>query len=161
MEHKIEIPETNYHRLINRLCISLYMILTLLILFYWNKLSDTVPTHYDAEGTPDAYGSKMFVFFCPIVSFFLYLFMKFIEQHPVLWNIPVSTTSKNSDHIYLMTKNMLVTIRFILVINFFHISVQIIRERSLGEWFVPVTLAVLFSVTLLYIIRIYKVSKTP
>lgn len=159
MRHKTEIPETKYHRLMDHLCITLYIVVALSILFYRDKLPDVVPIHYGTGGAVDAYGPKFFILFCPVLSFFLYLFLRFAERYPDLWNIPISITRKNSDHVYLMTKNMLVTIRFIVVTIFSYISIQIIRNKPLGWWFFPVTLTILFGVIFLYIVRIRKTQE--
>lgn len=40
---------------------------------YWDKLPQTIPMHFNAEGTPDGWGSKGTIFILPGVSLFIYL----------------------------------------------------------------------------------------
>jgi hypothetical protein len=44
----------------------LYLLLWGNTLYFYNKLSDTIPTHFDIAGKPDAWGNKSSFFFLPL-----------------------------------------------------------------------------------------------
>lgn len=159
MEKKRNVPETKYHRAMDLICKLLQIMVILSILLGWSGIPDKVPMHYGAGGTVDAYASKYFVFFCPVVTFLMNRFLRFLERRPEFWNIPVSMDRQNRDRIYMATKSLIVSLRVIVVALFSYIGLRIARGKPLGTWFLPVILVATFGLILVYTIYICKISK--
>lgn len=73
----------------------------LVIFYYYNKLPDMIPTHWNIRGDIDGYTTKKYIFFIPVIAFFLDLFIVFrtkqdpknIEKNKLIpifvWIIPI------------------------------------------------------------------------
>lgn len=63
-------------------------------LWYWDTLPERVPTHFDARGLPDAWGTKGFAswFLLPTIALatagLMYVSAWLVQRRPVLLNIP-------------------------------------------------------------------------
>ena len=64
--------------------ISAIMLLTYIIVLIsiWSRIPDTVPTHFNAAGVADSYGSKRNLVFEPVLAAFLLLFLSLMERIP-------------------------------------------------------------------------------
>lgn len=62
--------------------ISTIMLLTYIIVLIsiWSRIPDTVPTHFNAAGVADSYGSKRNLVFEPVLAAFLLLFLSLMER---------------------------------------------------------------------------------
>jgi uncharacterized membrane protein len=84
--------------------ISAIMLLTYIIVLIsiWSRIPDTVPTHFNAAGVADSYGSKRNLVFEPVLAAFLLLFLSLMERIPAIWNFPVAVTEENRERLYAM-----------------------------------------------------------
>ena len=82
--------------------ISAIMLLTYIIVLIsiWSRIPDTVPTHFNAAGVADSYGSKRNLVFEPVLAAFLLLFLSLMERIPAIWNFPVAVTEENRERLY-------------------------------------------------------------
>ena len=82
--------------------ISAIMLLTYIIVLIsiWSRIPDTVPTHFNAAGVADSYGSKRNLAFEPVLAAFLLLFLSLMERIPAIWNFPVAVTEENRERLY-------------------------------------------------------------
>lgn len=62
--------------------ISAIMLLTYIIVLIsiWSRIPDTVPTHFNAAGVADSYGSKRNLVFEPVLAAFLLLFLSLRKE---------------------------------------------------------------------------------
>ena len=62
------------------------MLLTYIIVLIsiWSRIPDTVPTHFNAAGVADSYGSKRNLAFEPVLAAFLLLFLSLMERIPAI-----------------------------------------------------------------------------
>lgn len=84
--------------------ISFLMMAAYLILFasVWEKLPDTIPTHYNVTGQADAYGQKVWLLLIPGVMLLMFLLLVVVEHFPQVWNMPVRITEENRERQYLI-----------------------------------------------------------
>ncbi len=52
-------------------------------LYFYGRLPDIIPIHFNMVGTADRFGSKSLLFLCPILSVLLYLLLRFIGAHRI------------------------------------------------------------------------------
>lgn len=155
--NEIEIPETKYHKMIKWLCIGIQTGVVLYLFFIWRKLPDSVPTHYNVIGEADGYGGKWTVWITPAVMLLMYQFLALIERRPGWWNTSVKITRENCIKVYGMLKNMIVTMKFIIILIFGYISVC--AGKMLGRWFLPVSLILTFGCIIIFSVLLLKASK--
>lgn len=78
----------------------LLLIYVIVLISIWSKIPDTVPTHFDAVGVADSYGSKGSLVFEPVFAACLLLFLSLMERIPAIWNFPVDVTEENRERLY-------------------------------------------------------------
>jgi len=66
------------------------------ILYQYRLLPNTIPTHFDASGTPDGYGRKDTLWALPGVALIIYAILTFISRIPEKFNFPVSINPANA-----------------------------------------------------------------
>ena len=63
------------------------------IIVEWKNIPGMVPTHFNAAGKPDNYGSKASLIVEPIIALLLMGLFIFIEKFPQAWNFPGNMVS--------------------------------------------------------------------
>jgi uncharacterized membrane protein len=62
---------------------------------YWPALSPRIPTHFGADGLPDAWGSKSGILVIGLIGVALSLSMFVLRWYPHIYNYPVVLTEEN------------------------------------------------------------------
>lgn len=78
-----------------------------LALYGPSRLPDRVPTHFDAAGNPNAWGSPSGMLFVPIMAFLLYGLMSLVARFPAAFHYPVRVTRQNIEHLQAVTLDMI------------------------------------------------------
>lgn len=152
----IEIPETIYHRIVRLLSILILAGIFLYLLVMWKQFPGQIPGHYNGAGEIDRWGSKYELLFCPIMAVILFVLTSFVEKHPSIWNTGVEITKENKQRVYLILKNMIVTLKFVIVLMFVFITVISSLARPLPGWFLPLSLLLTFGPMAYYLIQLYR-----
>jgi uncharacterized membrane protein len=131
--------------------------------YYYPKLPDTIPSHFNGSGLPDKYEGKSFFWVLPGISVFLYILLSVINLFPHRFNYPFKITQQNAFRQYTLGTRLIRYIKMILVWLFFHITLSVVRsanhsEQGLGSWSMPVFLAFIFIPIIVYFILSYKKS---
>ena len=131
------------------------------ILYSWPHLPETLPTHFDAAGNPDAWGSKVSILFMPAVGIFIYILLTLINLIPHKFNYLHAITPANAMAQYRMATRLIRYLKIILVLLFFYISYSTVKvagggASGLGLWFLPVFLGMLFIPLMIYFILAAK-----
>jgi hypothetical protein len=121
----------------------------------WNSIPEKIPGHYNAMGKIDRMGSKKELLVLPIISWLMYLGMTALERFPQIWNTGVTVTEENKERVYRVLKNMLSTMKLIVVAVFVYLTINSSQAISLSVWFLPVFITLMFgSIYIFY----YKIS---
>lgn len=141
-------------------------IVILILIWAWvfvnyGELSDTIPTHFNALGEADKFGSKSVLIILPAVATFTYVLLFLINRYPHTHNYMVEITEKNAELNYRLSTRMLRYINLlcliiigILVYDIINIS-QNQQPVFIGGWFVFFTLAA----PVILIIIMFRMSK--
>jgi uncharacterized membrane protein len=153
---KIKPVLTSGERMMELLSIVMLGIMWLLVIFYFAKLPDPVPVHFDAKGEPDAYGSKTISVFLPIIAGLLFAGMTIINRYPHIFNYPVKITPENARRQYSFATRLVRLLKLVimfvfLLIEYFMFRTALGQSAGLGVWFLPVFL-VLINVPVIYYI---------
>ncbi|MGA2727187.1 MAG: DUF1648 domain-containing protein [Terracidiphilus sp.] len=83
-----------------------------------NRLPDRVPTHFDAAGNPNAWGSPYGMILLPVVATVLYLLVSVVSRFPESFHYPVRTTPQNIARLQTVTLNMVLWLKVEIVCLF-------------------------------------------
>lgn len=83
-----------------------------------NRLPDRVPTHFDAAGSPNAWGSPSGMILLPAIAVGLYLLMSLVARFPGAFNYPVRTTPQNIARLRDVTLDMIAWLKTELICLF-------------------------------------------
>src|ERR1700722_9305629 len=72
-----------------------------------NHLTGRIPTHFGADGQPDAWGEPKMLLLLPCVAIFLYLMMTLVSRFPNAFNYPVRVTAQNRPRLQGIAQNMI------------------------------------------------------
>lgn len=155
----MEVSVTRYHKFIKYLCIFIQAGTVLYLLFIWKRLPERIPIHYNGAGEIDGYGSRYMAWLCPAAMLLMYQFIELLERHPAWWNTSVTVTRENAKKVYGVLKNMIVTMKLVLVSVIAYLSIWIVTGRNLGGWFLPVSLAFTFMPVIVFGILLSRAAK--
>ncbi|MFC2137457.1 DUF1648 domain-containing protein [Bacteroidota bacterium] len=107
--------------------ISIITIIYLIIISTHSYVNapDIVPTHFDINGNPDNWGSKITLFIIPGLALFFYLIFTIISRFPHAFNYPIKITEENADRQYTLALKFLSLIKLSIIILFTFISFKI------------------------------------
>jgi len=136
-----------------------------LVLMYYAELPDTIPIHYNASGEADGFGDKTTLLSLPLVATVLFFGITVLNCYPHIFNYPVPITEENAQNNYLLATRLLRFLKLAVALIFALIVVQTIRyaqglSESLGVWFLPLTLLLIFLPLSYYVIHMGKGKKT-
>ncbi len=154
---KIKIQFDNIDRIIEILTLLLLLFIWGFMLFEFPKLPEIIPIHFNYAGEADDFGSKYNMLFLPIISTILYIAITIINRFPHTFNYLVKITEENAERQYKIACKMmrLLKISVVIVFSFLNISIIISAKNqsdSLGLWFLPIVISIIF-LPLIYGIR--------
>ena len=148
-----------FDMLADALCLAMLAGVTVWIWQIWADIPPQVPTHYNALGEADGWGSKNMVIVFLVISWLMYVIISATEFFPQAWNTGVQVTEANRDRVYRTLKYMMKTTKLLTVGLFVFLLMSTAQTwDSLGEWFLSVFLLVLFGQMVFWIIRLNKVK---
>ena len=123
----------------------------------YQDLNNMMPTHYDAKGNPDAWGSKSSLILIASVSIVLYTGLTLLNRYPQLFNFPVTITERNYIKQYQLAKSLITALKLSMMGTFFYIQFQTIRvardlQVGLGNYFVTLVIIGSFVPIIIYFI---------
>ena len=145
--------------------------------YYYGKLPEVIPTHFNAAGTPDSWGPKGTIIILPVLSFGIYA-MDFLIKYFLIIKPedPSKVVNLSEKRKALLGKERLEKIRTIavrsmwaidtLVAMLFLFIIDTTIKTALGEqvafsmgiWLI---VGLLLGITLFLIIRLWTLSKVP
>ena len=131
--------------LLGWVCLILLWIITI---FSYARLPEIIPTHFDASGKADDEGSKMVLFFLPVIGTLLFVVLTILNRYPHIFNYPVAITEANAQKQYNNAQRMIKVLKLILAVVFSILVFLIYHAAStangsLGIWFLPVVLGMI------------------
>lgn len=96
------------------------------VLLLYPAMPQTVPTHFDVTGTPDAWGDKSSVLALVAVSVVLPAALGWLSTKPRWFNLPVPITEENAQRLYREGERMLVWMMVPIVALFAGIALSLV-----------------------------------
>jgi uncharacterized membrane protein len=121
------------------------------------NLPEQIPTHFNGAGQVDDHGDKTNIFILPVVATVIYFGMTILNRYPQIYNYPATVTNENARRLYTSATRLIRILKLIVVVVFSIIVLQTYRSAftkgdGLGEWFLPVVIALLFIPTIAFLL---------
>lgn len=155
---KVKINPTKFQKNLNAVCWILFLAFLGYSFFAWQNLPDMIPRHFNALGEIDAYWSKSYFWFLPIISLVLFALMSVLEHFPQSWNLP----QKKGDDLLQNERNlslaysMMIWLKLECVIVFWLMTAYTAKCANLPSVFLLISMFVIFATMGYYIYRMYR-----
>jgi uncharacterized membrane protein len=124
--------------------------------YYFRKLPETIPTHFNMSGQPDDFGSKSSFWTLPAVGLVIYIGFTLLVKIPEKFNYPITITPANAQRQYLLAIRMIRTLKGVIQWIFFLILLVMVRSAfhgsAKGVYMVPVILVLATLPIIIYFI---------
>ena len=137
---------------------GLFLFAIAYITINWSALPAEVPTHYNALGEADDWGSKPFIYFIPLVSVALWVFIITASKYAKI-NIPGYDNNDGTPKQKALAQQMMrvLGVELLILLNLMSIKETynlLGGSISLGIWEMVIFLTVVLGTTLGYTIKI-------
>ena len=96
-----------------------------IVLVFWPKLPDRIPTHFGFGGQPDAWGSRTTLWMIPGISAALYAMLTVVSFFPHKFNYLHTITEANAAGHYRLARGLLLWLKVELTLFFAWMTWQI------------------------------------
>jgi len=145
-----------HHRVLFILGFLLLAAVTVYTIIVYGKIDYEVPTHFNAFGTADAYGSKSSLIFPLIIGWILYVGMTAVGATSSVWNTGVEVTSRNREKVYSIIRTMLSILTFATSAFFSCIVFYAAKGMNLPTVALPIFLIAVFGTIIISVIRLVR-----
>jgi uncharacterized membrane protein len=126
-------------------------------IFWYNSAPEIVPTHFNARGEIDDYGSRINLLVLPAMGVGIYLLMTIINLFPYRFNFLQKITPANAMRQYLFATRFIRILKLVVLGIFFLIETMVAgsmhEQQSKPQfWLVPVILGSVFIPMIIYFI---------
>lgn len=137
------------------------VILIGLPLYYFDQLPETIPRHFRADGTPDAFSGKGIIWTLPVIGFAMYAGLFWLNKYPHIFNYPQQVSQENAKRLYTTGTRMIRTLNALITCLFAYITYSTIQvalgnQSELGSWFLPVFMILTLGITAYFLSRLMK-----
>jgi uncharacterized membrane protein len=129
-----------------------------------NPLPQRIPTHFNAMGEPNAWGSPSTLWLLPAVAAFVFLLISLVSLFPASFNFPVRSTSVNRPRLVALTIRMMAWVKVELVCLFLYIQWSIIQSvrggrAALSPVIVPIFLVAVFATIAAHAVAVFRAAR--
>lgn len=103
----IDLPKTALERWLDVTSWLFVALAFAIALSNYSGLPDSIPTHFDAAGNVDGYGSKNTIFLLPVLSFLIIGLTSILSRFPHRFNYLTTITPENAATEYLKMRKIL------------------------------------------------------
>ncbi|MGD0628173.1 MAG: DUF1648 domain-containing protein [Terracidiphilus sp.] len=128
-----------------------------------NPLPQRIPTHFNASGEAEAWGSPSTLWLLPIVAAIVFLLISVVALFPRSFNLPVRATAVNRPRLEALTIQMMAWVKVELAGLFLYIQWSIIQSVQKGHvalspLIVPIFLVVVFGTIAAYSVAVFRAA---
>lgn len=125
------------------------LLLWTLSLYYYSKLPETIPTHFNFKGEVDDYGSKDVLWFLPVLGTVIFAVLTIINRFPHQFNYLVTINDENAPFQYALAQRLIRYLKLLIPVIFTCILMMMVWnvqgvDKNLAIWFLPVVLLAVF-----------------
>lgn len=137
----VKITSTPFDRCLDGISLLLLIAFLGITVFYYASLPETIPTHFNAAGEPDAYGHKASLFLLVGIALLIFLLLRYFQNKPHLYNYPTTITEENAQEQYTKAMRMMRVLNLTTLVILFYLQFQTIQTAlgnatGLGSYFI-------------------------
>lgn len=137
------------------------IILIFLPIYFYDRLPDTIPSHFASNGEPNEFSEKSTIWIEPLTGLIVYIGMSWLNKYPHVFNYPQKVTVDNAKRLYINGTKMVRTLTAVTTCVFAaicHTTIQTAmgKQAGLGSWFTPAIIILLMGTTGFFL---YKLTK--
>jgi len=161
---KIKLIPTTADKLVEALGWLILLALWGWTITHYSSLPETIPTHFNAAGEADGFGSKASIIGLPFIATLLFIGLTILNRYPHIFNYPTAITQDNALRLYTLATRMLRYLKLVLVLVFGGIEFMTIQHAAgeasgLGVWFLPLTLVLVFLPLIYFVVKSVQANK--
>jgi uncharacterized membrane protein len=155
---RLNIPRTPLEGFCDLIAAAVVIGITVYLISTWASLPTKIPVHFNFAGQVDRWGEQNALFSIFAVMLALYIGLSILQRFPHIYNYPFGLTPKNVHRQYQVARQLLAIIKTEVVCFFSFIQWQVVsvargRGETLGIWFLPVMMLVLFGTIACYFVQ--------
>jgi uncharacterized membrane protein len=121
----------------------------------------TIPTHFNASGQANNYGSKITILILPVIGSIIYFGITQLNKYPHIFNYATEITATNAERQYTIATRTLRVLKFMILVIFsliilFSYLTSIGAANGLGPWFLPLVIILLMVLVIVTITQSLK-----
>jgi uncharacterized membrane protein len=131
--------------------------------FIWTyrQMPDQVPTHFDAAGAVNDWGSKGTLWLLPSIAAVIFVGFTLLSRIPEKFNYAVTITPENAQRQYSMALKMIAILKTVIIYLFlfiyYTIAQMMLRQtKGMGPWTMPIVLGVIFIPLIIYLVHSFR-----
>jgi uncharacterized membrane protein len=131
-----------------------------------NPLPERVPTHFDAAGNANAWGSPRGILILPLLGVLTYAGLSLVSRFPSAFNFPVTVTPQNRERLQALALQMVSMVKAEALGLFLwieHLVLQAMRQGSSGNFhpgFMPVYLVLVLGTVGIHLAAMIRTSRS-
>lgn len=131
-----------------------------------HRLPALIPTHFNAAGQPDGWGSPRALLLFPAIASILYLLMTWVARHPASFNFPVRVTPRNRKQLEAVALSMVAWLKAEVLCILAWVEGSSIQaahhpQQPFSPLPMPILIGVVFATVLGHIAAIFRAARTP
>lgn len=160
----IKVPTEPLDSVTDLVSVTLIILMVGFTGYHYSSLPETIPTHFNAAGQADGYGSKTSIWLLPAINAIMFTGLFILNKYPHLHNYMVNITAENALKNYRFSTRLVRLINFLCTVLFAYIQYKIIlgaraKTNDLGDWFLPVVIGSSILLPIALIIYQNKLNK--
>jgi uncharacterized membrane protein len=160
---KIRPPKKVADRYLEAVAIIALIAGIILVAQAWSGLPANIPTHFNARGKADGWGSRNMIWLLPAINIVLVPALLILRRFPWASNMPIEITEKNAEYQYGLIIRLLSLLAVMVSLLFFvlvgdTIAVAVGGFSLFGWGFMPIFLVGIIAPIFWYLIASYRGS---
>jgi uncharacterized membrane protein len=161
---KIKVPFESVDIIMECISVALLLLMWLYVLMEYPKLPETIASHFNANGEPDGYSKKTFIWLIPSLTLVMYLGLFILNKFPHLHNYMVNITEENVLKNYRFSTKIIRIVNMLTIALLSYITYQIIesakgKDFSLGSCFFAIVIGSSILLPIIIFIQYRKINK--
>lgn len=127
----------------------------------WGSLPEHIPTHFDASGTPDGWGSRHMLLLLVAIPIVIHVAFGYLVRVPHIYNYPTRVTPENAERLYSLGRGLMYWLRAEMVLLFALLCLGTVRvalgqTEGLGPWPIWVALPVIYGTVIYFVVAMFR-----
>jgi uncharacterized membrane protein len=147
--------------LLSLAAVAALVFITVNVFYGPHPLPARIPTHFDALGHVNGWGSPQSLLFFVVFAVAMYLFLTVISRFPSMFNYPIKVTDANRTQLQRLTLNLLSWTKVEMLVFFAWMEFAMVQaardpERGFKPYPVLVFVAILFATIIGHLIAMFS-----